>query len=431
VTYGSSRVFSIIPDRGYSITDVVVDNVSRGPVTSYTFSDVISDHTISAVFSANRYTVSASAGQGGSVTPSGNTTVNYGSQVTINITPATGYRISQVLIDNIASGALTTYTFSNISTNHFLSASFVPITFTINALSGNGGSISIPGTTTVIYGSEIIYTFLPDAGYRISDVKIDGISLGPLSSYTFSNITGNHTIEASFSVMTYSITVESTAGGSVNPGDLEGINHGSSVDLTFTPEQGYRVADVKIDGVSKGKITSWYFSKLAEDHHVEVIFELIPIYSIVASAGEGGSITPSGSMLLAEGSEQAYTIIPDPGYRIFVVNVDNKPAGSISEYVFKEIASDHSIKAEFTSKTEVKAYPNPFYDDLKIFIASPDEDPFDLTITDVSGRIVYSDDNVAVNTELTLSPIISDGIYFVKIYRSRKLSTFLKVVKCK
>ena len=430
VTYGSSRVFSIIPDRGYSITDVVVDNVSRGPVTSYTFSDVISNHTISAVFSANRYTVSASAGQGGSVTPSGNTTVNYGSQVTINITPATGYRISQVLIDNIASGALTTYTFANISTNHFLSASFVPITFTINALSGNGGSISIPGTTTVNYGSEITYSFIPDAGYRISDVKIDGISHGPISSYTISNITGNHTITVEFSVMTYSITIESTAGGSVNPGDLSEITHGSSVALTFTPEQGYRIADVKIDGVSKGKIASWYFNKLTEDHHVEVIFELIPTYSIVASAGDGGSITPYGPTLLTEGSEQAYTIIPDPGYRILNVNVDDKPAGSVSEYVFTEIASDHSIKAEFTSKTDVKAYPNPFYNDLNIFIASTDEDPFDLIITDASGRIVYSEDNVAVNTELTLSPFISEGIYFVKIYRSRKLSTFLKVIKC-
>jgi len=431
VTYGSSQVFTIVPAQGYSISDVMVDFVSRGPVSSYTFSNVTSNHTINASFTANRYTVTANSGQGGTVTPSGNTTVNYGSQVTINITPATGYRISEVMVDNIPSGALTTYTFANISSNHSISASFVPITFTINAHAGNGGSINLPGNTTVNFGSKITYSFTPLAGYRISDVTIDGLSYGPVSSHTFTNITGNHTIEVAFSIMTYSIVIESTAGGKVEPGNLSDINYGSGIDVSFTPDPGYRVADVKIDGVSKGKILSWYFENISEDHHLSVSFEPIPTYLIEAIAGEGGSITPSGHMSLTEGSEQAYTIIPDPGYRILNVIVDNKPAGSLSEYVFTEISSDHSIKAEFTTKTEVSAYPNPFAGALKIFIASPDENPFDMIITDSSGRIVCSENNVPTNTEILLNPDVADGIYFIKIYRSRKLSTFLKVVKCK
>jgi len=431
VTYGSSQVFTIVPSQGYSISDVIVDNVSRGPLGSYTFSNVTSNHTISASFTANRYTISTGAGQGGTVTPSGTTTVNYGSQVTINITPATGYRISEVMVDNIPSGALTTYTFANISSNHTLAASFVPITFTINAVAGNGGSISSSGTTTVNFGSAATYSFMPQDGYRISDVKIDGISHGPVSSYTFSNITSNHTIEVSFAIRTYSITIASNYGGTVNPENLSEITHGSGVSITFIPDEGYRVGDVKIDGVSKGRIESWYFERISEDHLVTVVFELIPTYSIDADAGDGGTITPSGSTLLTEGSEIRYSITPDPGYRILDVKVDNKPVGSITEYVFTNISSDHSIKAEFTSKTEVDAYPNPFTDAIKLFIASPEEFPFEMIFTDSSGRIVGSMSNVPANTEIIVNPDVPAGIYYVKIFRGRKLSTFLKVVKCK
>lgn len=431
VTYGSSQVFTIVPSQGYSISDVMVDNVSRGPVNSYTFSNVTSNHTINASFAANRYTIYASAGQGGTVAPSGTTTVSYGSQVTINITPETGYRISEVMVDNMPSGTLTTYTFANISSNHTLSASFVPITFTINALAGNGGSISTPGITTVNFGSAISYTFIPQTGYMISDVKVDGMSHGPVSSFTFSNITANHTIEVDFAIKTYTITIGSTFGGKVNPENLSEISHGSGVSITFIPDAGYRVADVNIDGVSKGRIESWYFENISEDHHAEVVFELIPTYSIEADAGDGGSITPSGSTLLSEGSEISYIITPDPGYRILDVKVDNMSAGSISEYVFTNISSDHSIKVEFTTKTVVNAYPNPFTDAFKLFIASPEESPFEMIFTDSSGKIVVSQGNVPVNTEIIVNPDIPAGIYYVKIFRSKKLSTFLKMVKCK
>jgi len=135
--------------------------------------------------------------------------------------------------------------------------------------------------------------------------------------------------------------------------------------------------------------------------------------------------------LLSEGSEISYIITPDPGYRILDVKVDNMSAGSISDYVFTNISSDHSIKVEFTTKTVVNAYPNPFTDAFKLFIASPEESPFEMIFTDSSGKIVVSQGNVPVNTEIIVNPDIPAGIYYVKIFRSKKLSTFLKMVKCK
>ena len=59
-----------------------------GAVTSYTFTNVTADHTIAASFAIDTYTITASAGANGSISPSGAMTVNYGANQTFTITPA-------------------------------------------------------------------------------------------------------------------------------------------------------------------------------------------------------------------------------------------------------------------------------------------------------------------------------------------------------
>ncbi|PKM73128.1 MAG: hypothetical protein CVU91_06060 [Firmicutes bacterium HGW-Firmicutes-16] len=70
--------------------------------------------------------------------------------------------------------------------------------YTIEATAGDGGSISPSGTANVTKGSSKTYTITPENGYAISNVLVDGVSVGAVSSYTFSNITATHTIKAVF-----------------------------------------------------------------------------------------------------------------------------------------------------------------------------------------------------------------------------------------
>ncbi len=74
----------------------------------------------------------------------------------------------------------------------------VILSYTITTLTSAGGSISPSGAITVNFGDNKSFIITPNAGYKIKDVKVDGASKGPISSYTFSNITSNHTIEATF-----------------------------------------------------------------------------------------------------------------------------------------------------------------------------------------------------------------------------------------
>ena len=75
---------------------------------------------------------------------------------------------------------------------------YTPATYTITATAGTGGGISPSGSNSVTEGNSKTYTITANSGYTISDVKVDGSSIGASSTYTFSNISSAHTISAEF-----------------------------------------------------------------------------------------------------------------------------------------------------------------------------------------------------------------------------------------
>jgi len=68
----------------------------------------------------------------------------------------------------------------------------------ITASAGAGGTISPSGEVSVSAGSNQTFQFFPDSGYRVSDVIVDGSSVGRNTSYTFTNVSSNHTITVTF-----------------------------------------------------------------------------------------------------------------------------------------------------------------------------------------------------------------------------------------
>ncbi|MFN8586383.1 MAG: hypothetical protein U0704_01175 [Candidatus Eisenbacteria bacterium] len=81
-----TQAFTITPAAHYHVADVLVDGVSVGTPTSYTFTNVTTDHTIAASFAITTHTIVASAGANGSITPSGSVTVNDGDDQAFTIT---------------------------------------------------------------------------------------------------------------------------------------------------------------------------------------------------------------------------------------------------------------------------------------------------------------------------------------------------------
>ena len=81
----------------------------------------------------SNWSITASAGSNGSITPSGAVSVSSGASQTFTITPATGYHVANVTVDGTSVGAVASYTFSNVTANHTIAATFAIDTFTVTA----------------------------------------------------------------------------------------------------------------------------------------------------------------------------------------------------------------------------------------------------------------------------------------------------------
>jgi hypothetical protein len=128
VAHGSaSPTFTITPSPGYRIADVLVDGTSVGASAAYRFADVSADRTIEAVFARSVYTITASAGAGGSISPATAQTVAHGDDSpTFAIAPSPGYRVAGVLVDGAAVGAVASYRFRNVTSDHTIAVLFAP-----------------------------------------------------------------------------------------------------------------------------------------------------------------------------------------------------------------------------------------------------------------------------------------------------------------
>ena len=89
------------------------------------------------------------------------------------------------------------------------SGGYVPGYYIIRATAGAGGSITPSGDVSVRAGANQTFTITPNRSYAVSDVKIDGRSIGAVRSYTFENISASHTIEVQFRVRSSFVDVPS------------------------------------------------------------------------------------------------------------------------------------------------------------------------------------------------------------------------------
>ncbi len=349
VDQGADRTFNITGTTGYHVADVVVDGTTHlGAVSSYTFTGVTAAHTIAASFAVDTHTITASAGTGGTIDPSGAVSVNDGSSQAFTIAATTGYRIADVVVDGTTHlGVVTSYTFTNVTTNHTIAASFIK-TWDITASAGTGGSISPSGTVTVDEGADQTFTIEAAAGYRIFNVVIDGTtSLWAVSSYTFSDIAEYHIIRAFFSPDPV-ITASAGTGGTISPSGAVTVDYGSDQAFTINAATGYDIADVVVDGTTHlGAVPSHTFTGVTSNHTIAASF-IVETHTINASAGTGGSISPSGTVTVNYGSDQAFTIAPEENYHVAGVLVDGSGMGAVvNGYTFPGVTADHTIAATF------------------------------------------------------------------------------------
>ena len=153
-------------------------------------------------------------------------------------------------------------------------------TLSIIASAGPHGAIDPSGWMGLPPGGSQRFTITPELGYHVADVRVDGRSVGAVTSYDFVNVTRDHTISAAFAIDTYTITPRvGTAGhGFVSPALPQTVTFGSTPTFTFSPERGYYASRLTVDGVAVGFSgpNRYTFAPVDGSHVLQVFFTVAP-----------------------------------------------------------------------------------------------------------------------------------------------------------
>ncbi|MEK5437001.1 MULTISPECIES: glycoside hydrolase domain-containing protein [Paenibacillus] len=151
-------------------------------------------------------TITASAGDNGTISPNGAVVVNEGDDQTFTFNPNNGYEVDEVLLDGTAVSVTgSVYTVTNITADHTINVTFKQKetggenSKTITASAGENGTISPNGAVVVNEGNDQTFTFNPNNGYEVDEVLLDGTAVSVTENvYTVTNITADHMINVTF-----------------------------------------------------------------------------------------------------------------------------------------------------------------------------------------------------------------------------------------
>ena len=289
-----------------------------------------------------RYTLTASAGEGGSVSPTTGS-FNSGTQVSVTATANSGYQFTTWSNGSTANPVTVT-----LNSNTSITANFalIPV-YTISVSTEEGGSVSSNGGEYQ-EGTQVTLTATPDEGFEFS-----GWSDGSTEATRVITASEDLTLTASFTelIISYTLTVTSGEGGSVSSEGGE-YNEGTEVTLTATADDGYRFT-VWSNGSTEESITI----TLSEDTSIEAIFEMIPIYNLTIKESQGGTISGLGGDY-EQGSMVTLTATPDEGFQ-FIRWSD----GTLESTIELTIENDITIEAFFAIPPKIELISEP----LKMF----------------------------------------------------------------
>ena len=360
VAAGGSVTLTVSPNDGYMVSSVLVNysevELSDGKLV---LSDIDGNKVVSVTFEEIEYTetVTVSVGDNGTVSPSGSVVVERGEDLEQTITPDDGYRIASVILDgtDVTSEVKdSVFILSNVVSGHSVSVVFERIVYTVEISYGVGGSVSPSGDVPVAYGDDLTISIVPDEGYRISKVTMDGEDV--TSSVTgqelvLREVKSNHDVTVAFEKITYTVAVSSGGHGSVDPDGDVLVEYGDSLTVKIAPDTGYVLKSVILDGIDVTSSVSglvFVLNDVVSDHSVRVEFEVIT-YTVTVTAGENGSANPTTSVV-EYGKSLKIVFIPEPGYRTSYLTInggDRIVPDDRTNYVIDDIIEDKAVEVFF------------------------------------------------------------------------------------
>lgn len=381
VREGDSYTVSWTPDPGSYVASVVVDGAQVPVCTEYTFSDISSDHTVQvtclSMAVSEIYYVDVTPG---SAIASGNCEVQVGTDHTVTWRPAAGEHIVSVTVNDqpVDIGNANTggsYTITGAAKDEVF---HVVITSEQNAdtpeeevyfdVAVTAKNCTVSGQTHVKAGESTTIAWEPEFGYEVKSIIIDD-SARPvtLESFTFDAMSSDHSViivcerigsEDPDPEAVYTISTRITDGGTITaPVTVSTPEEKQSQTIAWSAPEGFRVAQVKIDGVQRPELTeagSVTFTDIAADHSVDVECRQIEKHTITVS-NDNGTISAAPALVEDGGS----SVVTWSGMAGFVLKSVQMNGISLSADAYTDhgdgsysltlqnVISDHVIVVEY------------------------------------------------------------------------------------
>ena len=256
-TAGTTIELAATPAEGYTLDYFTLDGER---INGNTFSMPARNVEVSAVFTANAYSITVVQPANGSVAASA-TSAAAGTIIELAATPAEGYTLDYFTLDG---ERINGDTFIMPARNVEVSAVFTANAYNITVVQPAGGSVAASATSATA-GTTIELTATPAEGYTLDYFTLDGARI---NGDTFIMPARNVEVSAVFTANAYSITVVQPTGGTVSASKLSAF-FGEAVELTAVPDEGYELSHYVVNGAANNGGT---FTMPARDVIVTAVF---------------------------------------------------------------------------------------------------------------------------------------------------------------
>lgn len=218
--------------------------------------------------------------------------------------------------------------------------------FTITAVAHGGGTIDPSGAVKVEEGKDQVFTIQPYEGFEVKEVFVNGESVGAVTEYKFEAVRADASIEVFFAEKE-AVQADKTKLNESIAAAEELLKHAED----YVPEDVQNLMEV-LDAAKAVAADPAATQETvdAAQNALDAAMSIAPIqkeFTIMAAAGEGGSITPCGTVKVERGMSQTFVIQPEEGYVISDVLVNGQSVGAVAEYTFCDVNADANITALF------------------------------------------------------------------------------------
>ncbi|MCZ0685921.1 alpha-L-fucosidase [Mediterraneibacter gnavus] len=218
--------------------------------------------------------------------------------------------------------------------------------FTITAVAHGGGTIDPSGAVKVEEGKDQVFTIQPYEGFEVKEVFVNGESVGAVTEYKFEAVRADASIEVFFAEKE-AVQADKTKLNESIAAAEELLKHAED----YVPEDVQNLMEV-LDAAKAVAADPAATQETvdAAQNALDAAMNIAPIqkeFAIMAAAGEGGSITPCGTVKVERGMSQTFVIQLEEGYVISDVLVNGQSVGAVAEYTFCDVNADANITALF------------------------------------------------------------------------------------